>query len=113
MSEEQNTETYTETNESHLGPILAVLLIVLVLILGGLYLWGAQLSKDMGTTPQSTRVNNEPETTRAEADTAIFSTVSTSNTIGAIEADLMSTNLDELDTEINAIEAEVNKVAGE
>lgn len=114
MADENNIQTTTEAQETNLGPILAILLIVLVLILGGLYLWGAQLSKKSTIEDvERHRVNDEPETVRAEADTKIFSTVSTSNTLEAIEADLSGTNIDVLDTDMSALENEVTKSIGE
>lgn len=102
------------TGPSMLGPILAVLIVILILLLGGLYLWGTTL--DIGApayepepaerpTPAE---NNEPESTTAEADVQALETVSTSDEIDAIEADLESTDLDELDAELNDIDAELD-----
>jgi hypothetical protein len=95
-------------SHAHVGPILGILVIVLVLILGGLYLWGAMLSKQ--ATPALERVipNNEPETTRANTDRQIMDTTSSSNDLDAIYADLESTNLNDLDTDLTQIEAEMN-----
>lgn len=103
---ERNAE-FTEEYHSHIAPILGVLLIMLVLILGGLYLWGAALTEEKAL---ETRVieNNEPETPRAEADAEILETVSTSDSLEAIEADIESTNLDSLDAEMNEIELELD-----
>jgi uncharacterized protein HemX len=95
---------------THLGIILGILIVLLVLILGGLYLWGTTLQN----IPEIQEVqrpadeeNNEPESTTAEAQVQALETVSTSNEIDAIEADIESTNLDELDAELEAIDAEM------
>lgn len=95
---------------SHLGPIIGVLIIMLVLILGGLYLWGRELSKGPAATEIIPREieNNEPETTRAEADAEILQTTSTSDEITAIEADIESTELDTLDAELEEIDRELD-----
>ncbi len=95
-------------SHSHLGPVLGVLLLLLVVVAAGLYLWGAELQKDVANqeAPRDI-INNEPETPRAEADIQILETLSTSNEIGAIEADIMSTNLDTLDADIAAVEQEM------
>lgn len=105
-------ELYKDKPHSHLGPILGVLIIMLVLILGGLYLWGGMLSKEAVETEQPA-VNNEPETPRAEADMEIMGTVSSSDELSAIEADVESTNLDSLDSDLTAAEAELNAAYGE
>jgi len=96
---------------SHIGPILGVLVIMLVIILGGLYLWGGMLSNGVGTrTPV---INNEPETPRAQADQEIFGTVSTSDDLAAIEADINNTNFDSLQSDLVTIDAELNAAIGQ
>ncbi len=107
----QNTgaqKAFSDEHPKHVGPILGVLVIILALILGGLYLWGSML----GESENQARVervmpNNEPETPRAEADKQIMGTVSSSDEISAIEADLYSTNLDGLDGELEQIKIEL------
>ncbi len=119
--EEMNVpEEFTqEEHLSHLGPILGVLIVVLVLILGGLYLWGATLSEGpqhMDTAEETAPreiENKEPETPRAEADTQILETVSSSDEIEAIETDIDNTNLDTLDAEMEAIDAELEAALGD
>lgn len=109
---EQAFGTSKNAGPSVLGPVLAVLIVILVLLLGGLYLWGTTLQiGDPTYTPPAERPtaeeNNEPESTTAEADVQALETVSTSDEIEAIEADLESTNLDALDAELNDIDAEL------
>jgi len=108
----QNTmppKPFSEEHHNHVGAILGVLIVMLVIVLGGLYLWGSLIAENE-LTPQAERIipNNEPETPRAEADAQIMDTVSSSDELTTIEADLMSTNLDSLDTELNQIETELN-----
>jgi hypothetical protein len=117
--ETNETETKTATtppfsvqHHAHVGPLLGILVIVVVLIFSGLYLWGAMLGKESGTrefTPR-TLPNNEPETTRAVTDQDILKTMSPSNEIDALYADIESTNLDTLDSELDQIEAELRHV---
>ncbi len=97
-------------HHAHVGPILAVLVIMLVLILGGLYLWGGALSTEVPVTPEPI-VNNEPETPRADADTQILETLSPSDDLSAIEADINSTSFDSLDTDFTAIESELDSAS--
>jgi hypothetical protein len=110
-NEPQNNETeasFSDTHNAHVGPILGMLVVVLILILGGLYLWGGMLAKnETATRVERTLPNNEPETPRAEADRDILMTTSESVEIDAIYADLESTNLDSLDTELDTIDVEM------
>jgi len=115
MPEERFGSTaHTPERTTHLGIILGILIVILVLILGGLYLFGTTLQNsnmdtmnDAATRPTADQ-NNEPESTTADAQVQALETVSTSNEISAIEADISSTNLDAIDAELNAIDAELN-----
>lgn len=93
---------------SYLGITLGALIVILVLLLGGLYLWSTTLGDNIYIDSNATRPtaaeNNEPESTNAEAEVETFQALSTSDELGAIEADLDSTNLDNLDTELITIE---------
>ena len=94
------------------GPLLAILAILLILILGGMYYWFSTLTAEIPAPPVVERPtpeqNNEPESTTAEVQTEVMQTTSTSDELGAIEADLEATNLDSLNSEMNAIDAELN-----
>lgn len=127
MSEENNNEPVISDTEmkmpegysnpggkqetSHLGTVLAILIVILILLLGGLYLWGTTLNTEMPSlVPErpTAEENNEPESNNAEAEVETQQAFSTSDTLEALEADLDSTNLDDLDAEFNAIEAELD-----
>lgn len=97
-----------EGESANLIVIVAVLVVVFVLALVGLYIWGSMLSSEPEANELRVIENNEPETVRADADVQILETVSTSDTIEAIEADIESTNLDSLENELNMIEAELD-----
>lgn len=109
-SAEKEVHLTPESEEGHTsrGIIIGVLIIVLVVILGGLYLWGRTLSQTETLPPPPVQVNNEPETPRVDADIKILETLSNSDEISAIEADLESTDLNSLDSELESIEAELN-----
>ena len=109
------SEEPTEAHHSSLGIILGVLVVILVLILGGLYLWGTTMKTydepmELPPVPErpTAEKNNEPESTNAEAEVEVLETVSTSDEIEAIEADLEATDLDALDAELDIIEAELD-----
>lgn len=93
------------------GPLLAILAVLLVLILGGMYYWFMTLNETTvpaETIRPSAEENNEPESTTAEAQAETMQAVSTSDEISAIEADLEATDLDSLDAEMQAIDAELD-----
>lgn len=103
-----------EQKKAVLPVVLGVLIVVLLLILVGLYLWGQAL-KEVQIPEQATRPtaeeNNEPESTNAEAEVETFGAVSTSDELDAIEADLESTNLETLDADTQTIETEFENAA--
>lgn len=122
MPEESPLDVVTaaaEDKASQLGVILGILIVVLVLILGGLYIWGSTLSQAPAPTPENVPTrptaeeNNEPESTNAEAEVETMGALSTSNEIEAIEADIESTDLDALDAELDAIDAELDAALSE
>lgn len=95
---------------AYLKPILGVLILLLVIILGGLYLWSTVLERGLTQKPEivpRSIPNQEPETLRAETDAEILTTTSSSDELTAIESDTLSTNLDSLDTELTQIDQEM------
>lgn len=101
------------TGRSHFGVVIALLVVLLIAILAGLYYWySAILSQPMTIEDPAMRPtaeeNNEPESTGAEAQADSMNVVSTSDELSAIEADLESTDLNSLDTEMGSIDTEMN-----
>lgn len=116
MPEESFGTIATEEHSSHLAVILGLLIVFLMLILAGLYIWGEYLQEPpvaqqvtLPVTRPTAEENNEPESTNAEAEVETMSALSTSDEISAIEADIAGTNVDNLMSEETAIEAELNK----
>ena len=91
--------------------ILGTLIILLLLVLAGLYYWHDLITQSPIVTSISNRPteeqNQEPESTTARAQTDAMETLSTSDEIPALEADIEGTNLETLDSELNAIDAEL------
>jgi flagellar basal body-associated protein FliL len=114
MSSESSEGSQTPVN----GIIIAILALLLIFILGGMYYWFSQLTTGIPTeTPVSERPtaeeNNEPESTNAEATVETQGALSTSDEITAIEADIAATELDSLDAELKAIDAELDAALDE
>ena len=114
MPDEQFGTYEPEKKRSMLGPILGVLIVILVLILGGLYLWGTTLKDEPAPIVQPDIVtptveeDNVPTTSDVDGQVEALETVSASDEIDAIEADIESTNLDALDSELSDIDAELD-----
>lgn len=71
--------------ENSTGPVIATVIILAVIILGGLYFWGARSNMNDGVE-----------------NTAAITTQSTADDTTSIEGDLNETNVDNLDAELNA-----------
>jgi hypothetical protein len=89
------------------GPIIGIAIIIVIIIFGGLYYWGAQLTGKDGS--EETEKPTAEEIESAE-DTAVseLETQSNSDEISAIEEDLNATDLEGLDAELENIDAEFN-----
>jgi zona occludens toxin (predicted ATPase) len=92
-------------------PIIVVLVLVMVTIFAGLGYWyylvvTAPIIDGPAPMRPTLEQNQEPETTTATARTESLDVVSTSDEIDAIEADVLSTNLEDLDAELSAIDNE-------
>ncbi len=110
IPEKAQAEIATE-QKSQTG-ILTALVLVLGVLLAGLFYWYYVGTNIPPTTPPPIRPpvanNAEPETPTATAQTESFGALSTSDEISALEADIESTNLESLETELLQIDAELN-----
>lgn len=85
--------------KSHFGAISGIVIIVVILALGGLYLWGKELSNQAPATPESGVMNEAA----VDSSTQALETQGTSDNISDIEADLNNTNLENLDADLQSI----------
>ena len=94
------------------APIIVLLVLILAAILGGFYYWYTIVMSEKivptGAVRPTADQNKEPESTTAVARTQIMDVVSTSDELSAITADAETTNLADLDSEVNPIEGELN-----
>ncbi len=60
-------ESPAPARRSLLGPVVGILIVVLVLILGGLYLWGSMLSREIEEYDATLPLEETPATTTAES----------------------------------------------
>lgn len=92
------------------GPILILLFAILLALLGGIYYWYTILMSETVSVPATrptAEMNNEPESTTAEARTGATDVVSTSDELDAIQADIESTRFDDIDDGFTAVENEL------
>lgn len=95
------------------GPLLFVLALLLILILIGMYYWFTLVTAPpVETVPVVERPtaaeNNEPESTTAEAQTDVMMTTSSSDELDAIYADIEATNFDDIDSDLNVVDTEID-----
>jgi flagellar basal body-associated protein FliL len=90
-------------------PLLLILFVVLLLIFGGIYYWYTMSipGQEFLSSRPTDAMNNEPESTTAEARTATADVLSTSNELDAIEADISSTQFIDLESALAGIENEL------
>lgn len=92
------------------GIIIIILFLILGAISAGLFYWYklGNIPVVVETTMRPTyETNKEPESTTAKAQVDTLGVMSTSDELGAIEADLESTSLTNLDTELIPIDQEL------
>jgi len=101
-------ETTIEPHNEHkpVGPAIGTIIIVIILIIGGFYLWGSKIDKQVGGLIDSSK---SAEDIVAEPDTATenLNQQSNSDEIDAIANDLNNTDLTNLDQELQNIDSEL------
>lgn len=99
-------------NKSSVGPLVGAGIIVLVLVLGGLYFWGESMSREAINGDGAPKISNEitPESVSAAADPALqkLSVQSSSTKISDIKADLNTTDMKNIDAELQNISEQLN-----
>ena len=85
------------------GPIVGVIIIVAVLVLGGLYYWGTKLNEQRSLDAMSgDEIENLPDEQLEDLQVQ-----DTSDTIESIGNDLDATDLENLDAELEQIDADL------
>jgi hypothetical protein len=90
------------------GPLFGMAILLAATTAGGLYL-ASRMNQEAPAAPSPLRVNNEPETVRANADVSILESMSPSDEPTFIQADLDSTRLESIDADLQAIDAELGE----
>ncbi len=108
ISENQYSENTPQTNEKRsksIGSIIGLAIIIVILIFGGLYYWGAQINKQQ---TQEQLDNTTAEMIENQPDAALeqLQAQNESDEISDIEIDLNDTVLEGLDQELENIDVE-------
>lgn len=96
------TNPVSSTNKSSLGSIIGTVIVIAIIILGGLYFWGkrvdeSKFNQELVSEPTQTITIQEDENMEANA----IKSVTNSDELDSIEADLKGTQLDNLGAELN------------
>ncbi len=91
-------------NKSSLGGIIGTIIVIAVIILGGLYFWGKRIdeAKLQQQVMQQAEMENTTDTTPVVSEADKIKSVSNSDDINSLEAELDATNLDGLGAELDA-----------
>ncbi len=85
-------------NKSSIGPIIGIIIIIALIILGGLYFWGKRIEE---SRLKQNLVTETTTDTQVQNEATVIKSVSSGDDLGSIEADLSSTKLDNLTTEVS------------
>lgn len=94
-----NLGTSIPSGKESKGPIVGIVVIIVLLILGGVYLWQAQ-------TPVEAPINNNGTATTTATSTDL-ETMGTSTDPADLEAEAKATDLNELEANLDEVSAEV------
>lgn len=86
--------------DSTVGPLIGSIVIILIVIVGGLYFWGALITNKKAEIRNTDLLEEQADALEIEQ----AAQQSTSTDIGSIEADLNATNVDGLDGDISDID---------
>ena len=84
--------------EKSWGPIIGSIIIVVIILAGGVYIWGSRLA------PLEENIETP------DAQTEALRMQGTSDEVGSIEADLQATNLNDIDAGISDVDAEIQSI---
>ena len=96
-----------QTQQKSMGPMLGIVIIVVLLVLGGFYFWGTQI-KDKSQVQENAEVTAEDIANQEDTALENLNTQSTSDEIDDIEADLDATDLESLDSELDAFDQDLS-----
>ena len=94
---QQQAQQPVQQPKSSIGSIIGTIIIIAVIILGGLYFWGKRIEESKAT---QSLVNETSQEEAEEMEAAAIKSVTTADDLSSIEADLASTNFDDMNPEL-------------
>lgn len=89
-----------------IGPIAGAIIVIVLLVLGGLYFWGAQMNSRIDETPYipgDTMPGSEMPVGELQSDTSAgLPPQSSSDDISSIESDFNAMNMNQMESQNNA-----------
>lgn len=97
-----STSITPQKNESSIGSIIGTIIVIAIIILGGLYFWGkrideAKLKQDLVITEEEVPA---AQTSDENLEANAIKSVSASDDVTSLEAELNATNFDGLSAEL-------------
>ena len=83
--------------KSSVGSIIGTIIIIAIIILGGLYFWGKRIEESKETDGL---VNETSQSEAEEMEVTAIKSVTTTDDLGSIEADLESTSFNDMNPEL-------------
>ncbi len=91
-----------QQNKSSIGSIIGTIIIIALIILGGLYFWGKRIEETkLKQKLISESENTIPSPTTEMNEANAIKSISSGDDLNSIEADLNSTNLENLSSELD------------
>lgn len=90
--DQANQMPIQETPKKSAGPVIGIIIIVIVLVVGAFYFWGAKLNNQSVPAPETEQLP-----------------LSSSDEVENISADLNATAIDGIDESLDAIDAELGQ----
>lgn len=114
MKEIPSVSSHEKIHTSRLfGPLLWLMILLLLIILVGMFFWYNTLQQtteqDLRPARPTAEQNREPESRNAQTDVMILETLSTSDTVEALQTDLNNTNLNNVTSELEVIDRELER----
>ena len=93
----------SEPHKSSIGPVAGAVIVILLLVAGGLYFWGAQLNKQAEVLPFIPSNDTAQQEEVATSDlSAGLPSQSSSDDVSSIEADANAMNMDQMNAQNSA-----------
>jgi len=91
-----------EPTKSSVGPLAGAVIVILLLVAGGLYFWGAQLNKQEEVLPFIPSDDSAEDTSTNSDLSAGLPEQSSSDEVSSIEADANAMNIDQFNSQNSA-----------